>query len=131
MQRILKELSAAVGLPDAIAIVRRWGGRILYVPTTVRHQDAIALTLGLETARKLVDGFGGRELQLPQERNALLELRNASILAGLAAGRSHESLGVEFGLTRQMIGRISKTARERGSFAGAQQDRRSIESAVL
>ncbi len=133
MQRIVKELAEAVGLADAIAIVRRWGGRELYVPTTVRQGDALALTLGLETAQKLVTWcnertIGGRSVQLPAERNALLDLRNAAIVAGLVARRSHESLALEYGLTRQMIGRIAKLARERGVLAGIADEAPSPES---
>lgn len=124
MQRIVKELASAVGLADAIVIIRKWGGRQLYVPTTVQHGDALALTLGLDTARKLVE-WGNRMLpaarrfvQLPAERNALLDLRNAAIVEACGAGRSHESVGLEYGLTRQMVSRVVKQARERAAFAG-------------
>lgn len=118
MQRIIREISAAIGLADTIAIVRRWGGRSLYVPVRVQAGDALALTLGLEKAQKLVAAFGGTYLELPAERNAMIELRNALIVEGLRAGRSQESLGLEFGLSRQMIGKISIAARERGAFSG-------------
>lgn len=136
MQRIVRELADAVGLADAIAIIRRWGGRELYVPASVGHSDALALTLGLDTARKLVAwcdqraGAAGRSVQLPAERNALLDLRNAAIIEGLKAGRSHEALGLEFGLTRQMVGRLAKEARERGEFAGISQAKAPTESSL-
>jgi Mor family transcriptional regulator len=118
MQRIVKELVSAVGLPDAIVIIRRWGGREFYIPTTVRHHDALALTLGLQAATLLVKAFGGRSLQLPAERNTLIDLRNELIVRRLTENNSHESIGLEFGLSRQMINVIAKRARERGTFAG-------------
>lgn len=130
MQRVVRELAQAVGLADAIAIIRRWGGRDLYIPIEVNHGDALALTLGLDTARKLVAwcdtftvGPAGvyrkREVQLPAERNVLLDLRNEAIVERIKGGASHEAVGLEFGLTRQMVSRIAKVARERGAFAGS------------
>lgn len=123
MQRVVKELVDAVGLEGAIAIIKRWGGRELYVPTKIEPGDALALTVGLDTARKLAEWCdnrisGRRSVQLPSERNTLLDLRNEAIIRGCIAGRSHESLGLEFGLTRQMVSRLAKLARERGAFAG-------------
>ena len=125
MQRILKELAGVIGLADTIELVRRWGGRELYVPVGVQSGDPLALTLGLETARKLVKGYGGQRLQLPAERNALIDLRNAAILRAITPkpegeGLSHEAAGLRYGLTRQQIGNIARRAAERSQvFAGA------------
>jgi Mor family transcriptional regulator len=113
MQRILKELSDKIGLADTIEIVRRWGGRELYVHAKVESGDPLALTLGLESARRLVAHYGGQRLQLPAERNALLELRNASIIAEHKGGLSHENIGLRYGLTRQAVSHILRTHRER------------------
>ena len=113
MQRVIKELSRVVGFADAIEIVRRWGGRIVYIPVKVEQGDALALTLGLETARKLVKEYGGQQLELPPERNALLSLRNAAIMAKRESGVSMEKIGLEFGLTRQAVSHILRTMQER------------------
>jgi Mor family transcriptional regulator len=113
MQRVIKELSRVVGFADAIEIVRRWGGRIVYIPVKVEQGDALALTLGLETARKLVKEYGGQQLELPPERNALLSLRNAAIMERRGAGVSMEKIGLEFGLTRQAVSHILRTTQER------------------
>ena len=118
MQRVVKELADAIGLGDAIEVCRRWGGREAYVPVKVEAGDPLALTLGLESARKLVQAFGGQRLQLPAERNALLDLRNAAIVRDADAGLSHEQIGLRYGLTRQSIGHILRQAREGVSFAG-------------
>lgn len=122
MQRILRDLSNTIGLADAIELIRRWGGRELYVPVTVSSGDPLALTMGLESARRLVAGYGGQRLQLPAERNALLELRNAAIIAEHGAGASHEQIGLRYGLTRQAVSHILRAARERAElrqkFAG-------------
>lgn len=121
MQRVIKELSDAVGLGDAIEICRRWGGRDFNVPMRVERHDPLALTIGYDSARKLVEKFGGVRLQLPAERNALLDLRNEAIWQACEVeGRSHEKVGLEFGLTRQGVGKVLQAMRDRGRqvFAG-------------
>jgi hypothetical protein len=112
-QRILRELASEIGQADAILLVRRWGGRTLRVPVKVQHGDPLALTLGLETAQRLVAAFSGQSLQLPAERNALLDLRNAAIWEACENGRSQESIGVEFGLTRQGVAAVLAKMRDR------------------
>lgn len=113
MQRILKELANAIGIGDTLEVVRRWGGRELYIPVKVEQGDALALTLGLDSARRLVEHYGGQRLQLPAERNALLDLRNAAIVAEAEAGDSQERIGLRYGLTRQAVSHILKAHRER------------------
>lgn len=120
MQKVVKEVADAVGLADAIELVRRWGGRTLYVPKKVRSSDPLALTLGFESARRLVAAFGGQELQLPSERNALLDLRNAKIVEEYETGLvSCESIGLRYGLTRQAVEKIIRNAQAR-QVAGVQ-----------
>jgi len=106
MQKVLRELSEVVGLGDTLEIVSRWGGRELYIPKAIERSDALALTLGFATARKLVDAFGGERLQLPIERNALLELRNRAIVREVRAGDSLADVALRYGLTRQAVRRI-------------------------
>ncbi len=113
MQRVLRELSEAIGLPDTIEVVRRWGGRDFYIPVKVEPYDPLALTIGYESAKRLVENFGGQQLQLPAERNALLDLRNAAIIQEAAAGMSHEQIGLRYGMTRQSVAHILRTHRER------------------
>lgn len=128
MQKIVKQVAEAVGLAGAIEIVRRWGGRVLYVPTKVQDGDAMALVLGLDLAQRFVAAFGGRTLQLPDERAALRDQRNAAILLAIAPkedggqGLSHEQAGLQYGLTRQQVGNIAKCAGERKAFAGVAAD---------
>lgn len=121
MQRVVKELVEAVGLGDAIEICRRWGGRDFNVPVRVAPHDALALTLGYESAKKLVDALGGVRLQLPAERNALLDMRNAAIYRAVKTdGRSHQDVALEFGIRRQQVLHILRKVEESDMpFAGA------------
>ncbi|MGL4325829.1 MAG: Mor transcription activator family protein [Beijerinckiaceae bacterium] len=111
MQQIVHDLSERIGLGNAIEIVRRWGGRELRVPRHVEAGDPLALTLGLDVAKKLCWHFGGERLQLPAERNALLDLRNQAVMERIAEGKSMESVGLEFGITRQRVKQIKRKFR--------------------
>jgi hypothetical protein len=106
MQRVVKDMAEKIGIGDTIEIVRRWGGRQLAVPVKVGIADPLALVLGLETARCLVEHFGGQRLQLPAERNALLDLRNEAIARDVAAGESQEVVALRYGLTRQGVKKV-------------------------
>lgn len=136
MQRVIRQLVDAIGIGDTLELVRRWGGRELYVPTKVEQGDPLALTLGLLTAQRLVGQYGGQRLQLPAERNALLDLRNAEIVQAYAGGSgdSMENIGLRYGLTRQAVSHILKAHRERAElrqkFAGGSGSRSSAESAA-
>jgi Mor family transcriptional regulator len=110
MQEIVRELCDAIGFVDTIAIIRRWGGRHLYVPHMVGRTHALALALGYDTANKLANSFGGCTLKLPAERNALLDARNAAIVEAHKSGEIQESIGLRFGLTRQGVSAVLKKA---------------------
>lgn len=113
MQKAVRELADAIGIGLAHELVRRWGGREIYIPLKVEHGDPLALTLGFEAAKKLVKALGGVELQLPIERNALLDLRNEKIRKEYEAGSSAEAIGLRYGLTRQAVMRLVRAEEAR------------------
>ncbi len=124
MQVILKKLVDRVGIADTLEIVRRWGGGTLYVPRNVRPCDPLALTLGLESARRFVQHFGGDYLELPHERKALIDMRNAAIIADYRAGVSLSEIGRSYGVSRQSAADIVRNKEQltavRQKFAGIQ-----------
>jgi len=114
VQKVLQQLTDAIGYGEAIVVCRRWGGRELRIPVKVAPTDPLALTLGLETASKLVAAFGDQRLLIPHERAALLDMRNAAIWrACMVDGRSHETVAIEFGLTRPGVSAVLRKLRER------------------
>ncbi len=113
MQVVLKRLTETLGFSDAIEIVRRWGGRELYVPVTVGPYDPLTLTLGGDLAKRLVEHWGGQRLALPAERNALLDMRNEAIVAAVDSGASHQDVAIQYGLRRQSVGHIVRAYKER------------------
>ncbi len=112
MQAVLKKLVESIGFVETIEIVRKWGGGVFYVPRSVRPCDPLALTLGLASARKLVQHWGGQYLQLPPEKNALVDMRNASIIADYRCGMSLSEIGRVYGLARQSVAHIVRNNEE-------------------
>lgn len=113
VQKVIEQLKDVIGHAGAIAVCRRWGGRELRVPVKVAETDPLALTLGLDMARKLVQAFGDQRLQLPAEVHALRDMRNEAIWrACTQEGRSMESVGLEFGLTRPGVSAVLRRMRE-------------------
>lgn len=111
MQKVVKEMVEALGVGLAFEIVERWGGRQLRVPRSIEREDPLALTLGFAAAKKVVEAFGGELLQLPIEKNALLDMRNRAIVRDyVERGRSLFDIAHDYGLTRQAAMRIIKAA---------------------
>lgn len=104
MQVAIMDLTSVLSFAEALEIVRRWGNRRFRVPVKVEITDPLALTLGLERARRLVEAYGGQVLELPAERHALRRLRNDAIWkACVVDGRSPADVALEFGMTRQWV----------------------------
>lgn len=112
MQRIVAELVEKLGFPDTIELVRRWGNRRLDVPVKVAEGDPLALTLGLESARRLVQHYAGQRLELPAEKRAMRDARDEAIFRE-SENLSQEALGLRWGLTRQGVGAVLRKMRER------------------
>lgn len=114
MQVAIQELTAALSFAEALEIVRRWGNRRFRVPMKVAPGDPLDLTLGLERAQRLVAVYGGQVLELPAERHALRRLREDAIWrACVQDGKSHEQVGIEFGLSRRHVGMTIEKMRAR------------------
>lgn len=129
MQRTVRELVAAMGYTDAIELCRGWGGRELAVPMKVAPDHPLALRLGLVAAERLIAAFRGQRLQLPVERDALLDERNAAIVAAVKAGRSRAAVSDEFGVSRQTVNYVLRRAAEAETpaVAGGNCERRAEE----
>lgn len=103
---ILDDLVQLIGHQHAIELLRAWGGRRLKVPADIGQDHPLAFTVGLESAQKLASHYGGTDVDLPAERNFLIDLRNAAILVQFRAGRSISSLAEEFGVSRRQVNSI-------------------------
>ena len=107
---LLDELTERVGFNGTIELLRAWGGRRLRVPKEIPADHPIAFAVGFEPAKKIAYFYGGTDLELPAERNALIQVRNDSILSDLAAGESVRSVAELYGLSPRMVRYIQGAA---------------------
>lgn len=99
-------IALTIGRPAAIELCRAWGGRALYVPSTMTTQHPIALTLGFEAASKLSAEWGGDLLHVPSERRALAAARDDSIVLEWQQGETISAIARRFGLSRFRVQQI-------------------------
>lgn len=92
--QLLEDLNELIGYAATLDLLRAWGGRRLFVPTaldpTPGKEHPIVLTIGWEAASRLVSMYGAQALDLPAERNSMIELRNSRIVADLEHMSCHE-----------------------------------------
>lgn len=103
---ILSDLVELIGHRQAIELLRAWGGRRLKVPAEVREDHALVFTIGWEAARAIAGAYGGTDLDLPAERNYLVDVRNDAIAAGFAGNRSISWLSQTYGVSRRQVNSI-------------------------
>lgn len=104
---VLRDLVELIGHQPAIELVRAWGGRRLKVPALMTTDHPLVFCVGMEAALKLAEAYGGAEaLDLPAERNFLLDMRNDAILAGWNAKRSVAWLSRTYGVSRRQVNSI-------------------------
>lgn len=101
--RILDELVELMGHQHAIELLRAFGGRRINIPKSIEQDHPLAFTVGLESARKLSGRYGGGDVDLPAERNFLIDLRNGAILDGFKQGRTILWLADTYGVSRRQV----------------------------
>lgn len=103
---ILDELVQLIGHHHAIELLRAWGGRRIKVPADLDQDHPLAFVVGLEAAQKMAHHYGHINLDLPAERNFLIDLRNAAILSAFQAGSSISALASMYGVSRRQVNSI-------------------------
>jgi len=102
----INRLIEVIGTQATLDLVRGYGGRRLYIRKQPRPDSAVALRIGEGPARQLSAYFGGATIELPAERNALIRLRDQSILERLEAGASPREVAAEHGLSPRHVRHI-------------------------
>lgn len=102
----LDRISSSIGLPAAIGICRLYGGRQVWIPTSVGLDHPICVEIGTVAAERLCREFGGATLDVPSERSALIAHRNDVISRAYIAGTPVQTLAREHRLSRKMIHNI-------------------------
>lgn len=100
---VLTDMVAAIGLPDTMRVVQRWGGTRLWIP----QQPSMALVehLGPAQAAKLCAAFGGNRPDIPKALRLLNLLRDDDIRSN-PDGLSVPELAQRYGLIERRIYQI-------------------------
>lgn len=104
----LKKVVELIGTQAAIRLVRAKGGRDLKLPMPHNLSDNnwLVALVGMDNAKKLCNHFVGVSLKLPIEVNALVQLRNASIVIDYQDGMSISSIANNYQIDRKLVQKI-------------------------
>ena len=106
---VLQVFVRLIGLQPTMALVERFGGLRIFIPTPERCTDEhqFAQIIGTANLVKLADAYGGLEhFQLPKAEKALLAVRNARIAADYSTTKTARQLAAEHRLTEGQVVRI-------------------------
>lgn len=122
---ILKDLVALLGHQPAIELVRAMGGRRLKVPAEIHQDHALVYIVGWEAAQLLAKEYGGADsVDLPAERNFLVDMRNDAILDEYHRGRSITWLSHTYGISRRQVNSVLDRMGERDDRLARAESRR-------
>lgn len=104
----LKDVVDLIGHQAAIRLVRAKGGRDITFPFDAELHDRhwLVVIVGLDNAKKMCKSFWGMSLKLPIEVNALLQLRNESIVEQYNNGISISRIANAYQIDRKHVQNI-------------------------
>ena len=94
-----EQLIALLGEPAFVALAEAFGGRRLYVPTTIGPDHEIARAIGIDAARNLSERISPDQIRVPLAR----ELRACHYRA---AGLSNGAIGSRLGITETAVNKL-------------------------
>lgn len=104
---ILQDLVQMIGHKATIELLRAWGGRRLKVPSEMHQDHALVFIVGWDAAHRLASEYGGTDVDVPAERNLLVDLRNDAIRADFVdRSRSISWLANTYGLSRRQVNSV-------------------------
>ena len=104
--KTLADIAEICGHRAAIELTRTFGGRRMTVPRDVDESHPLALTIGMTAARRLCKAKHGKELSIPSEINAILDLRNDAICRDFDSGDSIRAMSIKYGISRKWVRHI-------------------------
>lgn len=108
----LQNITQMIGIQSTIKLVRSKGGQALFFPSVHSLHDFhwLVVTVGMENAQKLCVELQGQTITLPIEVNALLQLRNQSVISDFKIGKSKSYIARKHQVSRKLIQVILKNA---------------------
>ena len=102
-----QEIRQLMGEEETAKLVEKFGGGApKYIPLKVNPEHPLAELLGLESAQRLCDEYGGLEISFPRNVSLLREKRNILIKEDYAAGMSQGQLAMKYQITVRYIREI-------------------------
>lgn len=108
----MRRLIAVMGFEPAIKLLRKYGGRRIWVPKTAASDRVLAQVVGLKALAALVEHYAGEMLELPSDEKLLIQMRNRMLIARRDEGASYAELAQEFGVSRRWAIELCNTARD-------------------
>ncbi len=100
----LDSIIEVVGASAAASLVAEFGGRRLYVPHTMRPEDALVKLLGAETAELFARHFGGDRIVMPADPERAH--RRERIIEARRKGLSISAVARETGCTERYVYKV-------------------------
>ena len=107
------ELAAAIGIPDTLAVLTRFGGQPLDLPTDA-DGSALAGLIGVPATRALIAAFGPGPVQLPMPELRGGTGRRSRGMWLLMDGQSHRDVAFECDVTTRTVENWARTLRLSG-----------------
>ena len=101
-----RELVALIGFGATIRLVEMRPGIPLYIPSTLRQDDPLALELSFGAATLLVKSYGGETITPPNCKGAMVKIRHRQIRKIRKEGYSQTQAALLFSLTPRQIRNI-------------------------
>lgn len=105
---VLHRVANLIGHQPTIRLVRSRGGRELLLPQPATLHDThwLVVLVGLDNAHRLCRAYAATPLKLPIEVNALLQLRDWSIVDQYRNGANVSQLAREHEIDRKLVQKI-------------------------
>jgi Mor family transcriptional regulator len=106
LPKTLQEIAQEIGISDTLKLVRHYGGTSVYIPRKLKTDHELIAVLGLDSAIKICEKFGGYDrIEIPKAQMLTLELRNIEILNDKKT-LSRSKVARKYGLTERQISKI-------------------------
>lgn len=98
--RCIKDI---VGAAAALALSRRFGGKAVYIPHSMKDEHQVAKCIGSKAALALVRIYGGDKIEVPKIDSVQRQYRANKIKKEREQGASISELATRFSLSRRRI----------------------------
>lgn len=119
----LAQIAEVIGVDAALKLSAAHPGIRIYVPKQLPENHDLCVVLGVETARRFCQVYGGGDLVIPMARQAHREKLNQVILDELDAGTPAPELARKYGVHQFSIYQLAAERRRANARKQTSQQR--------